>query len=178
MSFINYEIKARASKEQQEKIKNFLKKNNAKFIGIDNQVDTYFKTKEGRLKIRNGNIENSLIFYQREDKKNSKQSNIEIYQLPKNSRLEKIIRGTQEILVVVNKKRGIYFIDNVKFHIDNVKELGRFVEIEAMSRSNIPLKKIKEQCEYYKSAFEIRDEDLIKGSYSDMLLEKLKNQGR
>ena len=32
----------------------------------------------------------------------------------------------------MDKKREIYFIHNVKFHIDNVKNLGTFIEIEAI----------------------------------------------
>ena len=34
---------------------------NPKFIGEDNQEDTYFNVAKGRLKLREGNIENSLI---------------------------------------------------------------------------------------------------------------------
>ena len=37
------------------------------FHGIDEQVDTYFRVSKGRLKIREGNIENALIYYERDD---------------------------------------------------------------------------------------------------------------
>jgi len=173
MKHLNIEIKARTTKYKQDKIRKILLQSFAKFIGVDNQIDSYFKIEEGRLKIRKGNIENYLIWYNREDKEDSKQSNVELYPLLKHSYLEKIIRKTYDTLVIVDKKREIYFIDNVKFHIDYVKDLGTFIEIEAISENEtIPIEKIKEQCEYYKHLFNIKDKDLIKNSYSDMLLNK------
>ena len=76
-----------------------------------------------------------------------------------------------EVIVTVDKKREIYFIDNVKFHIDEVKDLGNFIEIEAISENDsLPIEKIKEQCSLYKNIFNINDKDLISESYSDMLL--------
>ena len=173
MKHINIEIKARTTKYKQDKIRKILLQSFAKFIGVDNQVDTYFKVEEGRLKIRKGDFENYLVYYNREDKEDSKQSNVELYSLLKHSYLEKIIRKTHDILVIIDKKREIYFINNVKFHIDYVKNLGTFIEIEAISKNKtIPIEKIKKQCDYYKSLFNINNKDLIKNSYSDMLLKK------
>lgn len=173
MRKINFEIKARCSKERQDKLREYILESATKFLGKDYQIDTYFNVLQGRLKIRKGNIENYLIYYERENKKDSKQSNVLLVNLEKNKNLEQIIRKTHEVLIEVNKEREIYFIDNVKFHLDHVKELGRFIEIEAISENNsLPLEKIKEQCNYYKHLFGIDDSDLIKNSYSDMLLEK------
>ena len=76
-------------------------------------------------------------------------------------------------MVVVDKSREIYFIDNVKFHIDSVKDLGTFVEIEATDADcSIGKNKLLEQCQHYLDLFKISKEDLISNSYSDLLLEK------
>jgi adenylate cyclase class IV len=40
------------------------------------------------------------------------------------------------MLVSVDKIREIYLIENVKFHLDSVAELGSFIEIEAMTFCN------------------------------------------
>jgi adenylate cyclase, class 2 len=74
------------------------------------------------------------------------------------------------IKVVVDKKRKIYFVDNVKFHFDRVEGLGTFIEVEAIdSVGSISVEKLKEQCDYYTTFFEIAKEDFMEVSYSDML---------
>jgi len=176
MTYTNIEIKAMASEEQQGKIREILKENNAKFIGTDNQKDIYFKNGSGRLKLRKGDIENYLIYYKREDEADLKKSEVVIFNNQgRIGELEKITRETHEVLIEVDKTREIYFIENVKFHIDNVSGLGRFIEIEAISHENlISEEKLRERCNYYKTLLEIKNENLIKNSYSDMLLEKNK----
>ncbi len=173
-SNINIEIKAKSSEEQQNKIREILKQNNARYFGTDVQTDTYFKVERGRLKLRKGNIENYLIYYEREDKEKAKRSDVMLFNNQgRISELEKRTRETYEILIEVDKIREIYFIGNVKFHIDKVKNLGSFVEIEAISQENlISEDKLREQCNYYKNLLEINEQDLIENSYSDMLLGK------
>ncbi|MFO0468690.1 MAG: adenylate cyclase, partial [Bacteroidota bacterium] len=56
------EIKARCSNPSKVR-QLLLQQPNIQFIGVDEQVDTYFKIPSGRLKLREGNIENSLIYY-------------------------------------------------------------------------------------------------------------------
>jgi adenylate cyclase class IV len=69
--------------------------------------------------------------------------------------------------------RRIYFIENVKFHFDTIDELGTFVEVEAIDNTgNIGIEKLKEQCRKYAELFEIKSEDYISLSYSDMILER------
>ncbi len=61
MQHLNIEIKARTTR--QAEIRSMLKNNNAEFKGTDHQIDTYFHVPNGRLKLREGNIENHLIHY-------------------------------------------------------------------------------------------------------------------
>src|SRR5205809_750252 len=73
----------------------------------------------------------------------------------------------------LKKKQEIYFIGNVKFHIDDVVGLGSFMEIEASNmHDEISRDRLQEQCDFYIGEFGIKDEDLIAFSYSDMLLGK------
>jgi len=168
---LNIEIKARSS--NQDLIRKILKTHNAEFKGVDHQSDTYFKVNSGRLKLREGNIENSLVHYDREDQSGPKQSNVTFYKSVDKSALKEILTKALGVLVVVDKSREIYFIDNVKFHIDSVKDLGTFVEIEAIdSNGSIGKEKLTEQCQHYLDLFRISKEDLISNSYSDLLLEK------
>jgi adenylate cyclase class 2 len=65
MRVINVEIKAKSG--NQDRIREILKECNADFRGTDHQVDTYFSVSAGRLKLREGEIENNLIYYERPD---------------------------------------------------------------------------------------------------------------
>lgn len=171
MQHVNIEIKARC--ENPEKIREFLQSQNAEFKGTDYSIDIYFKVKSGRLKLRKGNIENYLISYSREDKFGPKQSNVSLFETSKESNLEELLTNTLGVLVKVKKRREIYFIDNVKFHIDDVKGLGSFVEIEAIDcAEGIGKEELLQQCNKYMESFGIKKEDLVDCSYSDLLIKK------
>lgn len=169
MLHINIEIKARTT--DLDSIREILKAKNADFIGVDHQVDTYFKVDSGRLKLREGNIENHLIYYERENTKGPKKSSVMLYKNNPDSNLKEILLKSLGVLTVVDKHREIYFIDNVKFHLDSVLGLGTFVEIEAIDKDGtIGNEKLLEQCNYYLNLLLVLKEDLLAASYSDLLL--------
>ena len=169
MEHINIEIKARCS--DPAKIRSVLKNKDARFMGSDHQIDTYFKSTNGRLKLRQGTIENNLIHYNRSDQKGPKQSEVSLYPVVEDSdSLRQLLAKAVGILKVVDKRREIYFIDNVKFHIDTVNDLGNFVEIEAIdTEGHKNVDQLRKQCEYYLKLFQIEKADLLTGSYSDMV---------
>ena len=168
MEILNIEIKAKC--HQHDEVRQLLKQAGADFKGIDFQVDTYFKVQTGRLKLREGNIEQNLIYYFREDINGPKSSKVLLYKTKPDSFLKEILTRSLGILVIVDKKREIYFIENVKFHLDEVKSLGTFIEIEAIdSDGTIGKQKLREQCEFYLKEFNIKNSNLIALSYSDML---------
>jgi adenylate cyclase class 2 len=172
MTFINIEIKART--QRTDEIRDFLRANNAIFKGVDDQTDTYFKVPNGRLKLRQGKIENNLIYYNRANESGPKESNFDLLKIDDADELREMLTQALGIKVVVKKRREIYYIDNVKIHLDQLDNLGSFVEIEAGNNLQ-PVKKEKlfEQCDYYMKQFRIQSEDLINVSYSDMLLNRL-----
>lgn len=166
---VNIEIKAICTNPT-EAVK-ILKKLNAEHKGCDHQIDTYFKVAEGRLKLREGNIENNLIYYKRDKQAGPKRSDVILYPGSKDPGLKQILSKTSGILVVVDKQRDIYFVDNVKFHIDEVNGLGSFIEIEAIGeKGEEPA--LDRQCRHYMKVLNIKDEQLLSVSYSDLLLEK------
>lgn len=170
MTHLNIEFKAKAKdlKGLEEKLLTL----NPKFIGKDHQKDTYYNVTDGRLKLREGNIENALIWYKREDLASAKQSDILLYKHAPDDAFKKILLKLHGIKIVVDKIRKIYFVDNVKFHFDRVEGLGTFIEVEAIDDSgNIGIEKLKNQCSYYIDFFEIKENDFMKKSYSDMLME-------
>lgn len=170
MNHINIEIKAKCF--HPEKVEAFLLSKNARFVGLDHQKDTYFTVPQGRLKLRQGNIEKTLIYYERPDQEGPKQSDFSLASISDGDAVEQVLSKALGVKVVVNKYRKIFFIDNIKFHIDDVPGLGAFVEIEAGNKTHphLTIETLQEQCAWYMEAFGIREQDLIHHSYSDMLL--------
>ena len=168
MKLINVEIKARCGNP--EGVRSALRSRNARFAGTDHQVDTYFRVPEGRLKLRQGNIENSLIAYRRPDQAGPKTSDVVLALVTNGDELRAVLDRALGVLVSVDKQREIYYVDNVKVHIDQVEGLGGFVEIEACGKPGEEVK-LRAQCGEYMELFEIREEDLLGRSYSDLLLE-------
>ena len=166
---INIEIKAHCANP--EKVKHLLEAKQADFKGVDHQIDTYYKVPKGRLKLRTGNIENTLIHYERDNQAGPKQSNVALYKNEADSSLGEVLRKALEVLAVVDKKRAIYFIGNVKFHVDEAEGLGSFVQIEAIdSDGSLGVEHLQMQCRRYMDYLSIENQDLIEQSYSDLLL--------
>ena len=169
MKVINVEIKAMCS--DLERIRQILLEKNANFIGLDHQVDTYFRNGSGRLKLREGTIENNLIWYQRPDQAGPKTSHCILYKTEKGSVLKNILADAMGVMVVVEKEREIYFIDNIKIHLDMVKGLGTFLEIEAQSEADgLAEETLNRQCRQLMDEFGVRNDDLVSDSYSDLLM--------
>ena len=109
MAHINIEIKARCN--DHEKIREILKSNKADFKGRDRQIDTYFKVNSGRLKLREGNIENYLIFYERKDQAGPKQSDVTLFKNLLDSSLKGILakahRDAERVAGFLQKKSPV-----------------------------------------------------------------------
>lgn len=170
MSYLNIEIKAKTP--YAAAIREYLHDQQAIYKGLDEQTDTYFNVPNGRLKLREGNIENNLIFYERANQTGPKNSHFNLVKVEDAAGLKEVLTKSVGVKVIVKKKREIYYIKNVKFHIDEVPGLGAFVEIEAGNMlADLSKEELQEQCNFYLTQFGISPADLVEVSYSDMLLE-------
>ncbi len=166
----NIEIKAKCN--DLEIIRRILIKSNADFKGLDHQIDTYFFVKNGRLKLREGNIENNLIHYNRPDNAGPKQSDFTLFKTENNKGIKDVLSKALGVKVIVDKKREIYFINNVKFHLDTVMGLGTFIEIEVIDfNGNASQNDMIKTCNHYLRFFGINENDLVESSYSDLILD-------
>ncbi len=170
MNILNIEIKSPC--HNPEIIEHLLLEHHAVFKGEDHQIDTYFKVDHGRLKLRQGNIENTLIQYHRVETEGLKKSEVSLQKLPSETEgLKSILTHQLGIWKVVDKKRKIFFIENVKFHIDQVKNLGSFVEIEAIDQEgNKDQEALEKQCNYFIKYLNLDPNHFIAQSYSDLIV--------
>lgn len=165
---LNVEIKAKCSNP--DKVRDILNAEGADYKGLDRQTDTYFHCDNGRLKLREGNIENALIFYKRENHSGPKVSEVTISKVANDHHIKDVLAQAYGIFIEVKKDREIYFLDNIKFHIDHIEDLGDFVEIEAIdSTGQLEKEELEEQCKHFLNLFGITPEDLLTHSYSDLL---------
>jgi predicted adenylyl cyclase CyaB len=169
VKLLNFEFKARLTDEP--RVREALKRLGARFIGTDRQIDSYFRVPSGRLKVREGRIENALIFYRRSNVRRARQAAVEMMLLPRRNSLRAILTHALGTLAVVDKRREIYFVKNVKIHLDRVRQLGKFVEVEAISRTS-DVKKIRSQARQFQELFGITAKDIVAESYSDLILAK------
>jgi len=169
MRIVNFEFKARLRDEAL--IRSVLKRLRARYVGEDHQIDTYFKVARGRLKVREGNIENALIHYDRGNTSRARRSTVEMMNLPRGNSVKKVLSRALGTLAVVDKRRRIYFVGNVKIHLDLVRGLGRFVEVEAISRTG-SIAKVRRQALQFQNLFRISPADIVAESYSDLVMQK------
>jgi predicted adenylyl cyclase CyaB len=169
MKHLNYEFKARLKNEKL--VRATLQRLRARRVGTDQQVDTYFRLPAGRLKVRQGRIENALIFYRRLDAPRARRASVATMLLPRRNSLRDILASALGVLAVVKKRREIYFVGNVKIHLDRVRQLGKFLEVEAISRAG-DVKKIRAQARKFQRLFAVSTSDIVPQSYCDLILQK------
>lgn len=137
--------------------------------GTFHQRDTYFKIREGRLKLRQiGPDEAHLIYYRRENLPGPKRSDYDLAFTSDPEALRNMLCQVLGAWIEVEKIRQVWLWENVRIHLDDVKDLGQFVELEAVTEE----KKLEEshaRVETLMRALEIRDDQLIGESYSDLL---------
>lgn len=160
----DYTIKARITSGEmlEEKLANL----NPEFIGIDHQTDTYFQVDQGKLKLRQGTIENLITHYERTPEGDAEKTQVYRYDLnPTAQEIQELINSYEQI-GVVQKERKIFFIDNVKIHLDKLKDGEQFIELEAINRDNkFSSEELKEQCLDLKNKLGIRDSDQVQTGY-------------
>jgi len=99
------------------------------------QTETYFRVPEGRLKRRvsatsQGDEPVEWLFYHRENRAQPKISRFTIYS-DEQAKQRFGVRPIPE-WVVVRKRRQVWVVGALRVHIDDVDELGEFLEVEAL----------------------------------------------
>jgi adenylate cyclase class 2 len=178
---LNVELKARCANPG--RVRSVLDAAGADFRGVDEQRDVYFQVPRGRLKLRRGTIERALVYYDRADEAGIKLSHVTMARLERAGEaalddLEGTLASALGVLTVVEKRREIRFVENVKFHLDEVPGLGAFVEIEAIASPDVRDEKaLRAQCEAWRERLGIAQDDLVADSYSDMIRSDLIRSG-
>lgn len=168
---INLELKISVTSHQ--KLKEILKEINAEYKGLLNQKDIYYSVPDGLLKLRVENGNESLIFYNRNEKAKNRWSDYNLINF-RDSGGEKFFSDVFRTEVVVQKKRELFIYDNTRIHIDTVKSLGRFLELETLVING----KTDARKRFRKivKLLEINESNQIRKSYRNLLIESKKQK--
>lgn len=114
-----------------DEIRKILKDKMAENKGILNQKDTYFHYDKGLLKLREQNGTFELIKYNRDESGNDRWSNYELLFI-EGKNIEEYFCRILKAECIVEKERELYLYNNTRIHLDTVKNLGFFLELETL----------------------------------------------
>ena len=161
----NLEIKVKLSSHKE--VKTILKKNKTHFEGLLIQKDIYYKVDRGLLKLRIENGKQTLIFYDRDEKSKKRWSDYHLLEI-KNTDGNEYLKRFLDVLTIVNKKRELYLFNNTRIHLDYVKSLGYFLELETKVINR--LKDAEKRFNNLLDLLKLRDIKEIRASYKDLLI--------
>lgn len=134
------------------------------------QRDVFFEVPSGRLKLRSfGSSEGELIAYHRPDQAGPKLSSYQITAVADAAGLEKTLAEVLPILGVVAKKRTVYWVDRTRVHLDDVTDLGRYLELEVVLAEDEGPAHGQQVADGLLRALGVAESDLVTHAYLDLL---------
>jgi adenylate cyclase class IV len=141
----------------------------AEFQGAIAQRDSYFRMADGRLKKRETTSPRRIewVYYHRPDRVSPRMSNYTILTDAQAKRRW----GTRNLKawLSVEKSRELWLLGDVRIHLDDVKDLGRFIEFEAQVSRRFSVKACHEAIARLREAFSPVMGEPLSVSYSDLM---------
>lgn len=162
----NVEIKAEL--REPEIARAICRKIGALHVATIEQTDTYFRISTGRLKKRESSEDpTEWIFYNRDDLAAARTSHYRIYS--EDEAQEHFGRTALPVWIIVKKRRELWLAGSVRIHIDDVENLGRFIEFEAVVTRSKHSGKCHQAVAMLRREFAPALGEPIACSYSDLL---------
>jgi predicted adenylyl cyclase CyaB len=134
------------------------------------QEDTFFNCPAGRLKLRTlSPVLGQLIYYQREDQAGPKHSHYTIYETDNPHALKDVLAQAWGVRGSVKKTRYLYLSGQTRIHLDDVEDLGKFMELEVVLKPDQSDAEGQAIAQQLMHALGIDEADLIDSAYMDLL---------
>lgn len=134
------------------------------------QRDTYFAVPAGRLKLREQRPGGAtLIQYQRPDDDDAKLSRYRLVGVDHADVCRAALDAALGTRVVVEKERRLFLWRTVRIHLDRVRDLGAFIEFEAVAPAESDLAEEHRWVAELRDALGIAREDLVAEGYADLI---------
>ena len=166
----NVEIKARLSEADWERVWQWAEQNTTEPHAVLVQTDTFFNTETDRLKLRqfaDGSAE--LIGYTRSDQQRPTESDYVRTPIPEPDEFLQAMRSTVGIRGVVSKQRDLFMIGPTRIHLDQVADLGSFLELEVVLQPEQTLEQGQEVANMLMAELGIGADHLVSHAYIDLL---------
>lgn len=137
---------------------------------LELQTDTYFHVTNGRLKLRE--IQDRLpllIWYRRPDQADVRASDYQLVPVTEPAQLKAVLTGALGLRGVVKKRREIYLWHNVRIHLDEVENLGMFLEFEAVLSPADGEEVSRERLQELTERLQLGPAAAVAESYADLL---------
>ncbi|MCG8463584.1 MAG: class IV adenylate cyclase [Xanthomonadales bacterium] len=169
----NVEIKARV--DTPEALLEKVKQQNPHHHEELHQTDTFFHSgkPEGRVKLREfSDAKAQLLSYDRSDQEGPKMSTYSRCEIDDAVGLKATLEHAYGIKGVVEKVRHVYLVGQTRVHLDEVKNLGHFMELEVVLEDEQSLEQGEAIAQDLMQKLGIESKDLIQGAYMDLLLKQ------
>ena len=137
------------------------------------QTDTFFTVARGRLKLRRfDDGSGRLIFYERDDTLGPKTSTYSMSACPDARGMEAVLVRALGVRGIVEKRRELFIIGRTRVHLDNVRALGHFLELEVVLRDGEPAADGEREARDLLAKLAVPDAALLAPAYIDLLEER------
>ena len=173
----NIEIKARLpNQELFDSIKSHLIEKTQTPGKPIQQKDTFFKSPDGRLKLREELIDSPisyLIYYKRTDQPGPKQCDFVRTAVPDPEAMKTILTNTLGRRGEVCKERILFMVGQTRVHLDKVEGLGIYMELEVLMETGQSKEEVISIAESLMAELKIEQSWLESEAYIDILEAKL-----
>ena len=134
------------------------------------QTDTFFPLPGGRLKLRRfGDGAGELILYQRPDGPGPRESAYFRMDCRDPADLGAILRRRLGARGVVEKRREVFLVGRARIHLDEVRDLGAYLEIEVVLDAGEPAARGECEARALLAVLDVPESALEARAYIDLL---------
>ncbi len=141
-------------------------------VDID-QDDTFFDCGNGRLKLRAFSADSGeLIFYRRVDQQGPKESFYLISPTSAPGDLRRLLALAYGEAGRVRKSRTVFLVGRTRVHLDRVRGLGDFLELEVVLRDDEDAAAGINEARALMDLLGVHPAQLVEGAYVDLIAER------
>jgi predicted adenylyl cyclase CyaB len=134
------------------------------------QDDAFFACAAGRLKLRTlANDDGELIFYRRSDEAGPKESSYVLAKTSAPDSLRDVLALAYGYAGRVQKHRTLFLVGRTRVHLDRVRGLGEFLELEVVLEDGEPAEVGVREAHRLMARLGVEPSQLVGGAYVDLL---------